>query len=154
MQKEDLLEIKESLGLDELLLLCHVQSLWLSLLPTLLQLVQIKEAVKQLILVDLPRSDNDINKSDRFISIKKLLEIKEVDVEIQFLINVKPAFDDFMTSSQKEESMIHLLYSSTEKLLKTLMAGLLKSDTDTQKMAQYEKTFTWRMLICSFKPRS
>ena len=34
-QRQDLFEIEESLGLEELILLCHVQSCWLSLIPAL-----------------------------------------------------------------------------------------------------------------------
>ena len=89
--------------------------------------------MKQVTVAGLPKSDKNINKSDKFLSIKKSLESKEVDVEIQFLINVKLDFDNFMKKFQKEEPMIHLLYASIGKLLKTLMARLLKSDTYTGK---------------------
>ena len=34
-QQQDLFEIEESLGLEEHILLCHVQSHWLSLIPAL-----------------------------------------------------------------------------------------------------------------------
>ena len=34
-RRQDLFEIEESLGLEELILLCHVQSCWLSLIPAL-----------------------------------------------------------------------------------------------------------------------
>ena len=54
------------------------------------------------------------------------MESKEVAVEIEFLLTIKPVFDEFMTKFQKEEPMIHLLYASSEKLLKTTMSRLLK----------------------------
>ena len=41
-QQQDIFEIEESLGLEELILLHHVQSHWLSLIPALGQLVKIK----------------------------------------------------------------------------------------------------------------
>ena len=45
----DLLEIEESLGLEELVPHCHVQSCWLSLVPALEHQVQIKEALKKVV---------------------------------------------------------------------------------------------------------
>ena len=52
---------------------------------------------------------------------KNALESKEVEVEIEFLLSIKPIFDEFLTRFQKEEPMIHLLHSNCEKLLKTAM---------------------------------
>ena len=60
------------------------------------------------------------------MAIKEALESKEVAVEIEFLLTIKPVFDKFMTKFQKEEPMIHLLYASSEKLLKTTRSRLLK----------------------------
>ena len=52
---------------------------------------------------------------------KRALEFKEVDVEIEFIISTKPLFDEFMTKFEMEEPIIHMLYPSTVKLLKTAM---------------------------------
>ena len=84
-----------------------------------------KEAVKKL-LVEIGRNDKNIEKNDRYLTIKKALESKEVAAEIEFLLTINPVFDEFMTKFQKEEPMIHLLYASSEKLLKTPMSRLLK----------------------------
>ena len=47
-RREDLLVIEEALGLDELVLLRHVQSRWLSLVPALQHVISMKAAlVKQ-----------------------------------------------------------------------------------------------------------
>ena len=67
------------------------------------------------------------------VEIRKSLASKGVDVEIQFLIAVKPLFNEFMTKFQKEEPMIHLLYPSCEKLLKTTVGRILKSRVYTEK---------------------
>ena len=61
--------------------------------------------------------------------------------KLMLLRNVKPDFDDFMTEFQKEESVIDLLYPSTEKFLKTLMARLLKTDAYTGKDGRALKDF-------------
>ena len=70
------------------------------------------------LLVEIGRNDKNIEMNDRYLAIKKALESKEVAVEIEFLLTIKPLFDEFMTKFQKEEPMIHLLYASSEKLLK------------------------------------
>ena len=124
-RREDLFEMEDTLDLEELVLLCHTQCRWLSLIPALQRLVKVKEAVKKL-LVDIGRNDKNIEKNDRYLAIKKALESKEVAVEIEFLLTIKLVFDEFMTNFQKEEPMIHLLYASSEKLLKTTMSRLLK----------------------------
>ena len=102
-------------------------------MPALEQLVEIKDALKKLVIDELPKQDKNIRDSDKYSDVKRGLESKEIAVEIKFLIAVKPLFDEFMTKFQKEEPMIHLLYPSYEKLLKTVMATLLKSKAYTDK---------------------
>ena len=82
--------------------------------------------------MELPK-DTSVSKSDKYISIKKALESKEVDTEIAFLLSIKPVFDEFMTKFQRQEPMIHLLHPNCEKLLKTTMARLMKSKVYTDK---------------------
>ena len=53
---------------------------------------------------------------------------KDVAIQVEFLISIKPIFDNFMTKFQAEEPMIHLLYSNCEKLLKVAMGRLMKSE--------------------------
>ena len=81
----------------------------------------------------MPKNDKNISKNDKHLSIKRALESKEVDVEIEFIICTKPLFDEFMTESKMEEPMIHMLYPSSVKLLKTALGRLMKSETYTEK---------------------
>ena len=46
---------------------------------------------------------------------------------MEFLISVKPIFDEFLTKFQKEEPMIHLLYQNCKKLLKLTIGRLMKN---------------------------
>ena len=108
--------MEESLGLEELVLWHHVQSQWLSLVPALEWLVEIKDALKKLVIDELSKQYKNIRDSDKYSDVKRGLESKEIAVEIEFLIAVKPLFDEFMTKFQKEELMIHLLHPSCEKL--------------------------------------
>ena len=105
---------------------------WLSLVPALECLVQIKEALKKLLIEELPKQDKHLKDNEKYLDIKGL-ESCEIAVEIEFIIKVKPLFDEFMTKFQKEEPMIHLLHPNCEKLLKTFMGRLLKSKAYTEK---------------------
>ena len=127
-RKYDLYNIEEKLGLNELVVLRHVQCQWLSLVPALLRVLTVKGALKKLLLKEMPKKDKNIGKNDKYMAIKKSLVSKQVEIEIEFLISIKPIFDVFMTKFQAEEPMIYLLYSNCEKLLKSVMGRLLKSD--------------------------
>ena len=99
----------------------------MSLVPALQHLLHIKDALKKLLLEELPKQDKKIKENEKYLDVKKGLESKEVAVEIKFLIAVKPLFDEFITKFQKEELMIHLSCPNCEKLLKGVMGRLLKS---------------------------
>ena len=94
--------------------------------------MKIKEVVNKLLLVELPK-DANVSKSDKYMAIKKTLELKEVDTEITFVNSIKAVFDEFMTKSKREGPVIHLLHLNCEKLLKTTMARLMKSKVYTEK---------------------
>ena len=134
-RKEDLLQIEESLGLDELIVLHHIQSHWLSLVPAVERVLQIQGALKKLF-QDLLKRDKTIHKNNRYLSIKSAVESREVQLEREFIKSIKPLFDDFLTKFQKEESMVHLLSPSCQNLLKGVMGRLLKSKLSVAKKAR------------------
>ena len=119
--------------MEELVLQCPVQSRWLSLVPALQHLLHIKDALKKLLLEELPKQEKKIKENEKYLDVKKGLESKEVAVEIKFLTAVKPLFEEFITKFQQEELMIHLLYPNCEKLLKGVMGRLLKGRAYTNK---------------------
>ena len=59
-RREDLLVIEEALGLYELVLLHHVQSWWLSLVPALQCVISMKAALVKLFVDELPKNDKNI----------------------------------------------------------------------------------------------
>ena len=105
----------------------------LSLVPALQCLVHIKDALKKLLIEELPKQYMKIKENEKYLDVKKGLESKEIAVEMEFLIAVKPLCDKFITKFQKEEPMIHLLYPYCENLLKGVMGRLLKSRAYTDK---------------------
>ena len=63
----------------------------MSLIPAVQRLTKVKEAVKKLI-DDIGRNDKNNGKNDKYLTIKRGLESKEVWVEIEFLFTIIVAF--------------------------------------------------------------
>ena len=105
----------------------------MSLVPALQCLVTINDTVKKLLLEEIPKNDKNISKNAKYLSMKRALESKEVDVEIELIISTKPLLDESMTKFQMEEPMIHMLYPSSVKLPKTAMSRLTNSKVYTEK---------------------
>lgn len=138
-QREDYAFTLEELGLDEELFIRHVQCRWLMLLPALERILRHWEAVCQYFLKDLPqRSKEDhthpqLKKNTRYIRICQVLSGKECKAQIQFLVGVGPLFEPFLRQFQKQEPLIHLLYSETSALLKSIMLRFIKFDVVGEK---------------------
>ena len=49
------------------------------------------QAVNNLLLVELPKNNNNVSKNDKYLSIKKALGLTEGDTELAFLICIKQA---------------------------------------------------------------
>ncbi len=82
------------------------------------------------VLKDMVKSDKDIaqDNESKVQVILRSLQSRRLDVQMEFLVNVKPLFDEFLTRFQKEEPMIHKLCPGCEKLLRVAMGRLLKSE--------------------------
>ena len=74
-----------------------------------------------------------------YLTIRCALESKEVEVQMEFLISIKPIFDEFLTKFQKEEPMIHLQYPNCEKLLKVTLGRLTKNKVYKDKKGEQLK---------------
>ena len=85
-----------------------------------------KSAHKNLLLEELPKNDKSIVNNEKYLAIKKALDLREI--EIEFHISIKPICDEFMAKFQMQEPMIHLLHPSCVKLLKVALGRLLKSN--------------------------
>lgn len=133
-QREDYEFTLEELGLDDELFIRHVQCRWLTLVPALERVLKHLEAVSQYFLKDLPqRSKQDhtyvqLRKNTRFLRICQLLSGKECKAQIQFIVGVGPLFEPFLRQFQKKEPLIHLLYSESCDLLRSVMLRFIKFD--------------------------
>ena len=86
-----------------------------------------KTALVKLFVDELPKNDKNITHNDKYLIIRCALESKEVEVQMEFLMSIKPIFDEFLTKFQKEEPMIHLLYPNCEKLLKLIIGRVMRN---------------------------
>ena len=84
-RRADLLEIEETLGLSDLVLLHHVQSRWLSLVPAIQRVMSMKTALLKLFVDQLPKNDKNITNNDKYLIIRRALESKEVELQMEFL---------------------------------------------------------------------
>ena len=135
----------KTLGQDELVVLHHVLNHCLSLLPALQSDVAIKSSVNELLLEELPKNGRSIANSDEYHAIKRSLDSREV--EIEFLISIKPICDEFMTKFQMEKLMIHLLHSSCVKMLKVALEGCWKGMFALTRRARHWKKLVLRLQL-------
>ena len=131
-RREDYLAIQQKLDLDEIVLLRHVESRWLSLLPAVErvkgQFPALLEYVKKL-----PDTDKKIKSNERYKKIMGLLTAPETIVQLCFLQSVKPVFERFWQMFQTEGPLIHVLHQAMVDLLKQVMLRFLKQDVVKEK---------------------
>ena len=77
----------------------------------------------------------------------------KVEIQMEFLISIKPIFDEFLTKFQKEEPMIHLLYPNCEKLLKLTIGRLMKNKVYKDKRGEDLKKINVEKVEMQLKER-
>ena len=133
-QREDYAAVLEDLNLDENMFVRHVQCRWLTLIPALGRLLKHWEDSSRYFLKVLPQISKDqgtdkyLKKNSRYLRICEKLKSKEILAQIQFLISVGPVFERFLIMFQKQEPLIHMLYSEACDLIRTLMLRFVKHD--------------------------
>ena len=79
----DLFEIEETLGLNDLVLLHHVQSLVFGV-PSVQHVMSMKAALVKLFADEFPKNDKNITHNDKYLTIRHTLESKEVSSNVFF----------------------------------------------------------------------
>ena len=126
-RRQDLIDIQQHLGLDEKMAMRHLPSRWLTLVPALERTIEMKASLVA-VLKDLVKTDKNLENDSKVQVILKSLQSRRLEAQMEFLVSVKPLFDEFLTRFQKEEPMIHKLYPGCEKLLKVAMSRMFKSE--------------------------
>ena len=134
-KREDFKEVESSLGFDEELFIRHVQTRWLTLLPALARIVKNWEPLVKYFLTELPKTAAAsktlklVESNPRYIRICRTLKSPSVLVQMNFLLGLTPLFDRFLKFFQREDPLVHILFSEMKDLLKSFMLRFLKSST-------------------------
>ena len=126
-RKEDYLKMQK-------LFIRHVSCRWLTLIPALTRIVDNWEPIRSYFLKELPkvakedRTERVLEQNQRYRRICKAIKGKDVLIQMQFLISVKPVFDGILTTFQRQEPLIHVLHDECLQLVRKLMLRFLKSE--------------------------
>ena len=132
-KREDFIDIEMELGFDEELFIRHVQCRWLTLIPALKMLVKNFEPLCEYFLKELPKTASQnktiklLEKNETYNRICRTLKAPATLIQMNFLINLEPLYDRFLKLFQREDPLIHILYSEMKDLLKAYMLRFLKS---------------------------
>lgn len=133
-RKEDFLESQLDLGLDDDMLIKHVQSRWLTLIPAVKRVKEKLEAVNKYIFKDLPKAAKEtkteraLEGNERYKRICRKLKDPAVTAQLHFLESLEPVFHPFLTLFQKEEPLVHILHDELSNLVRTIMLRFLKPE--------------------------
>lgn len=133
-RREDFATVQQTLGLDGTHFMRHVQSRWLSLLPSVERVLSQMPAIRKYFLQDLARENLDGNA--RYTRICRHLKGERLEVQLAFLQNVKPLFDTFLGFFQSESPLIHTLWLSLMDMTKKIMKRFLKLELVDGKKAK------------------
>lgn len=113
-RKDDFLETQVVLGLDEQMFVKHVQSRWLTFIPTVQRVLKNWEPAEKYFLIDLPKimaeqkKDPSLKSNERYKRICQKLEDEEVFAQLHFVQNMESVFHPYLKLFQKEE-LIHIV---------------------------------------------
>lgn len=107
----------------------HVSSRWLSLKKVLIRILDQWNNLKEYFLKILPKQKNfarEIEKTERYQSIRASLSNKITCLNMAFVIYVADILEQFIIPFQSSEPLIHLLYKGVGELLYKLMSNFMK----------------------------
>ena len=87
------------------------------------------------------RRERILDQNESYRRICKAIQGKDVLIQMQFLISVKPVFDGILATFQRQEPLIHILHDECLQLARKLMLRFLKSevaDNSSKKLAQVD----------------
>lgn len=115
------------LDLNEVVLLRHVPTRWLTLQPAVVRVLSQWPAIIRYF-KELSSADKSVEKNEQYKSIKNLLDNPNTFVQLQFVADIAPLFSSFLSLFQNEGPMIHVLHSSLCELTTKLLLRFMKTD--------------------------
>ena len=141
-QKEDFNNVQMRLGLDDKVILKHVQCRWLTLIPAVCRVIAQWTALKEYFLSTLPKisretsTQRELMGSEKYKRICAKLKDHSTLVELCFLQNMKSIFAPIMTLLQREEPLVHVLHEQLSEFIRTLMKRFIKQDVVNEKQGE------------------
>ena len=111
--------------LNQVFLLRHVPSLWLTLQPAVVRIVDQWPALVSYF-KKIVEDDKSVEKNDTCICIRRLLDNPRTFVQLQFIADVASVFSTFVQLFQREGPMIHVLHSALCELIQKLLLRFVK----------------------------
>ena len=114
----------------------HIEVRWLSLGPSVRRILEQWDCICSFV-KDLGQDPKTAPKSVAHYRVSAMLndeEGKKTKAQLEYMGNVSPGFEDFLTIFQNTCPQVHLLYSKMSEFLRKLMGRFLNKDA-------YEKKF-------------
>ena len=105
----------------------------LTLIPTLKRIVKNFEPLCEYFLKELPKTATQnktlklLEKNETYNRICRTLKAPATLIQMNFLISLEPLYDKFLKLFQREDPLIHILYSEMKDLLRAFMLRFLKN---------------------------
>ena len=135
-RREDYHTLQSAMGVEIHNFQKHTDVTWLSLGPSVRRILEQWDCICSFV-KDLGKDPKTAPKSVAYKRVSAMLndeEGKKTKAQLQFMGNVSPVFEDFLTVFQNSFPHVHLFYDKMSEFLRKLMGRFLKKDA-------YEKKF-------------
>ena len=135
-RQEDYHTLQSAMGVEMHNFQKHTEVRWLSLGPSVRRILEQWDCICSFV-KDLGKDPKTTPKSVAYKRVSAMLndeEGKKTKAQLEFVGNVSPVFEDFLTIFQNSCPQVHLLYDKMSEFLCKLMGRFLKKDA-------YEKNF-------------
>jgi hypothetical protein len=134
-RREDLKIVQFSLELDEVFMLRHVPSRWLTLQPAVKRILEQWRALHSYF-KHLPNTNKAVQQNGQYKEIMRLLENPKCAVQLEFIADVAVVYNNFLRRFQSEGPLVHVLYAAVNDLVRTLMLRFLTTAAVATKTGQ------------------
>lgn len=129
-RREDYRTLQIAMGVELHNFQQHTEVRWVSLGPSVRRILEQWECVCSFV-KDLGKDPKTAPKSICYKRVAAMLndeEGKKTKAHLEFISNVSPVFEEFLTIFQKSCPQVHILYDKMSELLRTLMGRFLKRE--------------------------
>jgi len=141
-RSEDFGKVQAELGIAPNRFIRYVDSRWLSVEPCASRAIEQWPAIQEYFLRFVPKNNKDLEKKDSYKKMLKFVKQPSLLAELHFIVSSARIFTKFTGFFQRDEPLVHLLYSHLKSLTETLILRAIKKsayDTHGLSMSVFEK---------------